>query len=58
MEWVRKGKGSRMEEEGWLDGELPILLFPELKRISCIRHGFTTREGGISEGYLSSLNLS
>ncbi len=58
MEWVRKEKGSRMEEALWLDGSLPILLFPELERVSCIRHGFTTREGGVSEGHFSSLNLS
>ncbi len=57
-EWIRKENGGRMEERLWLDGKLPILTFPKLEEIPTIRHGFTTREGGVSEGFLSSLNLS
>ena len=39
-------------------GELPMLSFPALSKISGIRHGFTTRLGGVSEGIFSSLNLA
>ena len=38
--------------------ELPMLTFPLLSRCSCVRHGFTTRAGGVSDGEWSSLNLS
>lgn len=38
-------------------GELPVLTFPALSGISGIRHCFTTRGGGVSSGYLASLNL-
>lgn len=43
-----------------LHGEEPLYLgFLEWeKKLSFIRHGFTTRAGGVSEGYLSSMNLS
>lgn len=56
--WKRKDTGVHMEEQGWLEGSLPILTFPALNEISCIRHGFTTRDGGVSQGDLASLNLS
>ena len=36
---------------------LPVLIFPEWKGIPGIRHCFTTRMGGVSSGFLSSLNL-
>lgn len=36
---------------------IPVLTFPALSGIEGIRHCYTTREGGVSEGYLSSLNL-
>ena len=35
----------------------PLLTASNLSGLCDIRHGFTTREGGVSEGYLSSLNL-
>lgn len=34
------------------------LVFPNLDKISCIRHLFTTRLGGVSEGIYESMNLS
>lgn len=37
---------------------LPVLQFPALLECGNIRHAFTTRRGGVSRGYLSSLNLS
>ena len=32
--------------------------FPMYDKISFIRHGFSTRQGGVSEGYLGTMNLS
>lgn len=34
------------------------LAFPKLNEISCIRHLFSTRLGGVSEGIYASMNLS
>lgn len=34
------------------------LTWPALEKIKGIRHAFSTRLGGVSEGYLSSMNLS
>ncbi len=38
--------------------DLPMLTFPLLEQTGMVRHGFTTREGGVSEGIFRSLNLS
>lgn len=38
--------------------DLPIIQYDLLSEIPFIKHGFTTRLGGISEGIFSSLNLS
>ena len=37
---------------------LPLLKYPLLDRFDFCGHGFTTREGGLSQGIYSSLNLS
>lgn len=39
-------------------GDVVYLSFPQLDRISGIRHGFSTRLGGVSEGVCASMNLS
>ena len=39
------------------DGKTPYLTFPALSKISFIKHGFSTRLGGVSKGHLSSMNL-
>lgn len=39
-------------------GEVSYLEFPALSRLSFLTHGFSTREGGVSEGYLGTMNLS
>lgn len=39
-------------------GTLPLLTFPSLEATGLVRHGFTTREGGVSKGIFRSLNLS
>lgn len=41
-----------------VETELPLLTFPSLSGTGIVRHGFTTREGGVSEGMFRSLNLS
>lgn len=38
--------------------EVPLLIFPQLKECGIVKHGFTTRLGGVSEGIFSTLNLS
>lgn len=38
--------------------DLPLLTFPLLEKTGMVRHGFTTREGGVSEGIFRSLNMS
>ncbi|MCR5143872.1 MAG: peptidoglycan editing factor PgeF [Lachnospiraceae bacterium] len=39
-------------------GDVPYLYYPRLEEVDFIKHCFTTREGGVSEGMFSSLNLS
>lgn len=38
--------------------DLPIIQYNSLSSLNFIKHGFTTRLGGVSEGIFSSLNLS
>lgn len=38
--------------------EIPYLTYPELEALPWLVHGFSTRMGGVSEGCLSSMNLS
>ena len=37
---------------------LPYLAFPALEELDFVKHAFTTRAGGVSEGVCASLNLS
>lgn len=39
------------------NGKAPYITFPSLTKISFIKHGFSTRLGGVSKGYLSSMNF-
>ena len=39
-------------------GEVEYLTFPILEKTGMLKHLFSTRKGGVSEGYLSSMNLS
>lgn len=38
--------------------EVPYFTFPSFEKLSEIVHGFSSRLGGVSEGCLSSMNLS
>ncbi len=40
------------------DGQVPFLRYPLLEKEGLVNHGISTRLGGVSEGYLGSMNLS
>lgn len=39
-------------------GDVVYLMFPLLEKTGLVKHGFSTRIGGVSEGMFSSMNLS
>ncbi len=47
-----------MNAEIDLTMEVPYLSFPALSKIPFIKHGFSTRIGGVSDGMFSTMNLS
>lgn len=56
-----KQKDSRQVfvlEDSSPDGGIPLLKFRLLEQLGMIRHGITTRAGGVSQGMFSTLNLS
>lgn len=56
-----KQKDSRQVfvlEDSSPDGGIPLLKFRLLEQLGMIRHGITTRAGGVSQGIFSTLNLS
>ena len=50
-----KNEEHIFEEAG---GNTPYLEYPLLKETGIVRHGFSTRLGGVSQGCYASLNLS
>ena len=56
LEYEEKGKGQPHELRE--DGGVPYFIFKNLEETGLVRHGFSTRLGGVSEGYLASMNLS
>lgn len=57
----------KWKKEGLLEGELMqvrekggvvYLTYPSLERLDMVRHGFSTRLGGVSQGIYASMNLS
>ena len=44
-------------EEKIMEG-VPLLTYPLLQKTEFVTHGFTTRMGGVSEGYCSTMNIS
>lgn len=56
----KKGPGAMKEQKIRLkDGSIvPLLYVPLLHSTGLVRHCFTTRQGGVSTGMFSSLNLS
>lgn len=56
MEWKKKTEASSMylkEKDG-----VPYFVFRNLEDTGLVRHGFSTRMGGVSTGHLASMNLS
>lgn len=54
--WKKKTEAEDMrlvEKNG-----VPYFVFKNLENTGLVRHGFSTRLGGVSEGFLSSMNLS
>lgn len=61
MDLVRKDNVDILKIENHIltDGKtLPLLTFPLLENSGIVRHCFTMRPGGVSEGIFSALNLS
>lgn len=61
MNYIRKGSHPILQEQIYIneDGSrLPVLVFPALNAAGFVQHCFTTRLGGVSDGYLGTLNLS
>lgn len=61
MNFLRKYDSDILQVEYCpADGEnvFPLLKFPILEQTGIVKHGFTTRLGGVSEGIFSTLNLS
>ena len=53
---VRKECKDHMEIRQY--GKVPYLTFPLLEKTGLVRHLFSTREGGVSTGIYSSMNVS
>ncbi len=57
MEHLIRKQSHQHMQENWSDGVL-YFTFPALSEIPFVLHGFSSRAGGVSEGVLSSMNLS
>jgi hypothetical protein len=56
MDWYRHE--SRLQMKCNRQGEVEYLTFPLLEQTGMVRHLFSTRAGGVSEGIYSTMNLS
>lgn len=55
-QWIRKQSKQKVticEEEG-----VPFLRFPLIEQTNLVKHGFSTRFGGVSKGIFLTMNLS
>lgn len=55
MDWKKKTEKSPMRLE--ISGGVPYFVFRDLERTQLVRHGFSTRKGGVSGGCFESMNL-
>ena len=55
IHWKQKHTGNMQVRQ---NNGVTYLSYPRLEQESAIVHGFSTRLGGVSEGYLGSMNLS
>ena len=58
MELAWKKKDERNVLETKYKNHVAYLSFPALEETGLVKHGFSTRLGGVSEGVWSSMNLS
>ena len=59
MEIKRKGTGKGSETlKRNVSGDMEYLTFPSLEETGMVRHLFSTRIGGVSQGIFASMNLS
>lgn len=58
IKWKKDGlsEGARMQVRE--KGGVVYLTYPSLERLGMVRHGFSTRLGGVSQGIYASMNLS
>lgn len=56
IRFTRRGSGKQMEIRN--SKEVPYLVFPDIEAAGIVRHGISTRLGGVSSGMWSSMNLS
>lgn len=56
MEFIRKSSTAVLKENR--QGEVVYLTFPALEKTGVVKHLFSTRMGGVSEGIFSTMNLS
>ena len=54
-DWIRKGTEELRVRQ---HGETVVLSWKALEKIPFVRQCFSTRQGGVSEGFLSSMNFS
>ena len=54
-DWIRNGKEEICERKR---GETVVLQYRALNALPGVRHCFSTRQGGVSTGYLSTMNFS
>ena len=48
---------EKIIEERIVNG-VPYLVYPMLEQTGVVKHGFTTRLGGVSKGYCATMNIS
>ena len=61
MQITRKSREQEVLQEEWhkVDGsDLLLLKYPLLEELGIVKHCFTTRIGGVSEGIFGTMNLS
>lgn len=60
--FMLKRKGSaqtcHMQKKTYKEDEIAYFTFPRLEKTGCVKHLFSTRIGGVSQGIFSSMNLS
>jgi len=56
--WIRKAPKEAQQIIETENNGITYLKFPMLEETGTVIHGFTTREGGVSEGHLGTMNLS